>query len=219
MKRGSHPPRTFGVPCSIYLETDGTAPNLREVVSPDFDILMIIRNFFLIGVVIVLLPAKAWALDHGLNPRHDYDLWTNINQAVLTVGNLTGDDGRLLAELQVMKADSFAGKTPRDVLVLALEFESEFDKLRVYSGLTPTRQMDIAHKNTTPSDVFLVSSRVLFSVVEWIIDNTDSGHLVTQYFPRHSFKDKTPSDVFGLVDLAHRCIQVILENSSKMSSG
>lgn len=180
---------------------------------------MIIRNIFLVGVVIALLPARAWALDVGLTPSHVFSLWTNINQAVLTVGNLTDEDGGLIADLQVMKADIFAGKTPRDVLVLALKLEGEFDKLRVSAGLVPTRQLVVAHEKTTPSDVFLTSSLILSSVVEWIIENTGPEHLVTQYFPRHAFKDKTPSDVFGLVNLAHRRIRLILENSAKKIFG
>ena len=58
--------------------------------------------------------------------------------------------------------------------------------------------------------VFLDSGHVLDAAVEWIVRNTPKGQLISQFYARHDVSGKTPSDVFGLVDLADRRIGRIL---------
>jgi hypothetical protein len=159
-------------------------------------------------VLAFVLPVRA--LDLGLTPSHVFSLWTNINQAILTIADLKLRDGALNEKIRAMNPAAFFGKTPGNVLALGLEVESMIDTLRVGSDLPPTGQFIVSDETTTPSDVFLVSSRILGSSVEWIIRNTEPDHLVSKYFAEHEFADKTPSNVFGLVDLAHRRMELIV---------
>ncbi|MHA1598613.1 MAG: hypothetical protein ACTSV1_07810, partial [Alphaproteobacteria bacterium] len=168
----------------------------------------------LLTAAIVLLSSKAWALDIGLTPSHVYSLWTNINQTVMTFVRIDVQEPALRNEIDAMEAEEFSGKSPGDVLALASEVEGLWDALRISSDLAPTRQIFISDSSTTPSDVYLESSRILGAAVEWIIMNTDADHLVSGHFVRHEFTGKTPSDVYGLVDLAYRRMHTVIHRKS-----
>ena len=164
---------------------------------------------FLAIISVVYMPTVAGALDVGLTPSHVYSLWVNINTAILSVGKFVGGEGIAKNSISAIKPGKFTGKTPGNVLALSLEVESLIDGLRITSDLPPTRGLDVGSENTTPSDVFLVSSRVLISGVELIIRKTEADHLISPYFSHHIFDGKTPSDVYALVDLAHRRLLAI----------
>jgi hypothetical protein len=156
-----------------------------------------------------LIPTKAWPLDLGLTPSHVYSLWINIDKAVLTYVEQTVKNETLIDEIRAMEVKEFSGKTPGNVLFLGLDVEGLWDALRISSGFPPTRQIAVFGEATTPSDVYIASSRILGAAVEWIIGNTPPGHLVSEHFIRRAFRDKTPSDVYGLVDLAHRRMHAV----------
>lgn len=164
----------------------------------------------LVIVLALIFPAGTSALDLGLTPSHVFSLWTNINRAILTAAGLKLRDAALIEKIRAMKAVDFSAKTPGNVLALGLEVESLIDILRAGSDLSPTAQFVATDETTTPSDVFLVSSRILGSSVEWIIRNTEPDHLISGHFAKHLFVDKSPSDVFGLVELAHRRMKLIV---------
>ncbi|MBT3237495.1 MAG: hypothetical protein HOK06_03415 [Rhodospirillaceae bacterium] len=174
---------------------------------------MALARVLLIAATLAMLSGKAWALDLGLTPSHVYSLWTNINRTVIECVNLTVKDTTIVSGVKAMATKKFTGKKPADVLALALHVEGLWNTLRIQSDLPPTLQAIAPESMTTPTDVYLESSKILASSVEWIIGNTDSSHLVAGYFVRHTFKDKTPSDVYALVDLAQRRMQFAFDHS------
>jgi hypothetical protein len=162
--------------------------------------------------ILIMLPMKAFALDLGLTPDQVYSHWSNINKAILSISKLTSKDAELIGRIDAMEVRIFTGSTPGDILELALHIEEKFDSLRIIAGLHPTRKIQISGASTTPTDVYILSSRILLSAVEWIINHSDKRRLVTKYFERLEFQGKTPSGVYGLVDLADRRLHLVLSD-------
>ncbi len=61
----------------------------------------------------------------------------------------------------------------------------------------------------TPSQVFLLSTQILNALVEKYVDLTDGGLPVSQFYRDKQISGKVPSDVFGLVDLLGRRLELI----------
>lgn len=56
----------------------------------------------------------------------------------------------------------------------------------------------------------LSSGHVLDGLVRWVIHHSDRDQLVMRFYAHYDFRDKTPGDVFGLVELANRRLDRIL---------
>ena len=106
--------------------------------------------------------------------------------------------------------DRLENKKPADVLARAIEFRAKLDRLLAEHGMAPTKRYPRGAGRVTPSVVFLNSGLLLDAVVGWIIANTAKRQLVSPFYAHHAFSGKTPSDVFGMVDLANRRIDRIL---------
>ncbi len=167
----------------------------------------------------VAVPGQARALELGLTPSQVFGLWVNINNSLLAFGGLTSDDERWISELAASSPKRFEGKQPRDVLALVKAFQSRFHEFHAtHSGALPERRTG-AHPDSggeravTPSDVFLESGHVLDDLVGHILDLGNRRLPITQFYARNSFRDKTPSHVYGLVDLARHRLESILAKS------
>lgn len=112
-----------------------------------------------------------------------------------------------------MRPKSFAGKVPADVLERARAAREKLDSLRRNSGLEQTVLIDSNEGRITPSDVYLNSGHVLDGLVGWLIHGTGPELLASRFYVRHKYSGKTPSDVFGLVDLANRRLEMILDRA------
>ena len=162
-----------------------------------------------ISVGLAVVPGPGTAVELGLTPSHVFSLWTNINAALVTTGSsMTGDDD-LSRQLADMPPNAFHDKTPGDVLVQVAAFRDKLDRLKAASGLEETPVYhDPEGGEVTPSVVFLNSGYVLDSLVLLLIRN-DGERLVGGFYERHDFAGKTPSNVFGLVELANRRIDTL----------
>ncbi len=167
----------------------------------------------------VASPGQARALELGLTPSQVFGLWVNINNSLLAVGGLTSDDERWVGELSATAPKPFEGKQPRDVLALVKAFQSRFhDFHSPHNDESPGRRTgtpsgDGGERTVTPSDVFLESGHVLDDLVGHILELGNRKLPITQFYARNSFRGKTPSHVYGLVDLAHRRLASILAKS------
>lgn len=151
------------------------------------------------------------ALELGLTPSNVFSLWTNVNDALLATARISSGEADWAAELAAMKPRQFAGKKPADVLGQAFAFRDKLDRLRDRGGLGPTKRIGEGDgAEITPSVVFLNSGHVLDGLVLWIIHNSGKEQLVSQFYTLHDVSGKTPSDVFGLVELATRRIDRLL---------
>ena len=163
-----------------------------------------------LAVSFMVPVSKASELELGMTPSHVFGLWTNINACLLAVAGLHAQDTAWQGQLSAMTPQKFEDKKPSDVLDRVAEFRSKLDRLREAAGLDLTKKLDSGDGQVTPSVVFLNSGHVLNGLVDWSIRNSGPDFLVSRFYDRHAFDDKTPSDVFGLVDMANRRIDSIL---------
>ncbi len=167
-----------------------------------------------ISVAMGLAPGDARAQELGLTPSNVLSLWTNVNNALVAVAIVTSGGADRAQRVKATTPETFAGKTPADVLERVAEFRDKLDRLRRKAGLPATQRYQEDGGTVTPSVVFLNSGHVLDAVVQWLVKHTDRQQLVSPFYARHDFSGKTPSDVYGSVDLANRRIDIILANLS-----
>lgn len=159
---------------------------------------------------LVLAPGHGLALELGLTPSQVFSLWTNINNSLSTVAEAVADDRAWIQRLAAMTPRTFENKTPADVLGRLSRFRAKLGRFREKYDLPRIEPHSGGYANVTPSVVYLNSGRVLNGIVEWVIVNTGPEQLVSQFYVRHGFKGKTPSDVFGLIELAERRLDQVL---------
>ncbi len=166
-----------------------------------------------LGVVLgaVVYPSGPRALDLGLTPSHDFSLWTNINDSLIAASRVVAADPDLRSRLMTMKARKFSGKIPADVLNHLALFRERLNILLLADNLPRVKRIASDGKTITPSDVYLSSGHILNAQMRWLIVRTGPEQNVSQFYTRHGFVGKTPSDVFGLVDLANRRLEQLLE--------
>ncbi|MCH8999699.1 MAG: hypothetical protein IID48_15750 [Proteobacteria bacterium] len=162
-----------------------------------------------------LVPAKAQpTVDLGLTPSHVFSLWTNVNGALVVIAEIVGANGGWAEDIRAMAPEPVTGKKPADVLEQAQVFREKLDKLRQRSSLSATEKYGTGDGAITPSVVFLNSGHILDATVEWLIKNTGREQLVSEFYTRHDFSGKTPSDPFALIVLANRRIDNILTHAN-----
>lgn len=163
---------------------------------------------------VAALPGVSAAQDLGMTPSHVYAMWTNINNALVASAGIVAKNPAAAVAIQDMRARSFSGKKPADVLNRVMTVAEQLDRLRAKYKLKPVK----AHlrKNggkVTPSDVFLNSGRVQDGLLDWMARNTGRQQQISQFYTRRSFSGKSPSDAFSMVDLAARRISRIMAGS------
>lgn len=166
---------------------------------------------FIIAVFLSVLayPSGSRAIDLGLTPNHVYSLWTNINECLIATSRGTSGGAVLQATLRAMKPRIFSGKSPADVLAQLAEYRAKLDRLLLARNLSRAKRV-APDGVVTPSDVYLNSGKILDAQMRWMILLTGKEYTVSQFYKRHGFSGKTPSDVFALVDLANRRMDRLL---------
>lgn len=166
-------------------------------------------------LAIGLVPAKTRAaVELGLTPSHVFSLWTNVNGALVAIAEIVGAKEGWAEEVRAMTSETVTGKEPADVLAQAQIFREKLDKLRQRSNLPATEKYGTGDGAITPSVVFLNSGHILDATVGWLIENTGREQLVSEFYTRHDFSGKTPSDPFALIVLANRRIDNILTHAN-----
>ena len=168
-----------------------------------------------ISVGLAVVPGPGTAVELGLTPSHVFSLWTNINAALVTTGSAMTGDEDLSRQLAEMAPTAFHDKTPGDVLEQVAVFRDKLDRLKAASGLEETPiYHDPEGGEVTPSVVYLNSGNVLDSLVLLMI-RIDGERLVGGFYAPHDFTGRTPSNVFGLVELADRRIDALIRIDTK----
>lgn len=180
----------------------------------------------LAGLVVLLLiaaPGKGRSLELGLTPSHVYSLWLNINRSLVIFAKLAPVGEAEFQKIKDMQPAAFKGKKPADVYALAEQVQeklrgyipwvSEVPKWLVeYEKVSPNGVSEKAE--ITPSAVFLISMKLLNGLVNMVIDNTGWEQPVRDLYVPVIHPGKEPSDVYGLVDLALRRIELILASKA-----
>lgn len=166
--------------------------------------------FVLISSALFVLPRNGSALDLGLTPSHVYSLWRNANECLLELAHGISDDADWRERLAAAPLNGFVGKKPSDVLDRLAVARAKVDRLRDLAGLPPVERFARDTREITPTIVYLNSGHILDGLVDLLIRTSGPDRLVSQFFARAKFTEKTPSDVLGLVDLANRRLARIL---------
>ncbi len=185
----------------------------------------------MVGVVFFvsawLSPGAAWSLDLGLSPNHVFGLWVNIYKAYESLENDLGlvpedDNGPT-----PLIPNSFEGKTPTDVFNKAIVVQSNLIEIFELDNPPPIprwirdfQALEVASSEakTTPSQVFVLSSQILNALVEKHIDVTQGRLPVGGFYSDTANFNKTPSDVFGLVDLLARRLERVKTTKENRAS-
>ena len=162
--------------------------------------------------LIVVVPINtAHAVDLGMTPSHVFGLWANINAVITGLAKST-ENSAAERQLKSLTSQTFSGKTPGDVLQQVGIFRNKLDAYGNRRNVPPTKVYRNASGNKiTPSVVFLNSGHVLDSMARLMI-RTDPNHLISGYYRQQQLSGKTPSDVFGIVELANRRLDIIMNN-------
>lgn len=170
----------------------------------------------LVGAILLAIPASGHGqqarLDpskFGLTPSHVFSLWVNINNCLLAVARELSRDRDFherLGRLSPMVTD---GKNPSDVLERVLAMRVQIDRVRRAAKLRESAHFRADSVEITPSIVFLTSGDVLDGLAGWYVLLSDPKKPISRFYVRHKFTGKTPSEVFGLVDLAQRRLELI----------
>lgn len=169
------------------------------------------RLFLIVGFLgLLAFPPDSRALDLGLTPSHVYSLWTNINQSLIASSRLVSADSDLPETMSAMEPKTFTGKKPADVLELLILYRAKLDRLLRDRNLPKTKRTAAGSETISPSDVYLNSGHVLNAQVMWMVVSTGPEQTVSQFYTRHGFSGKTPSDVYALVEIANRRMDQLL---------
>ena len=166
--------------------------------------------FAFVLLALLVTPASPKALDLGLTPSHVYSLWVNINNSLITASRVISGDSNLRTTLIEMKPEKISGKTPADVLDQLGLFREKLNRLLLAENLPRVARTASHREKITPSDVYLNSGYILNAQMKWLIVRTGPEQSISHFYTRHGFAGKTPSDVFGLVDLANRRVDKLL---------
>lgn len=161
------------------------------------------------------LKVNANATDIGLTPNHVFGLWQNINQATLSLASQYSDDAGWLVKLESEQTRNFSGKSSADVLQLLGQYTERLERLKKGRQLAASKHLaPSSDDNISPSVVFLYSGKVLDSLIETLLVQQDRNALISPYFTLHKHNNKSSSEVYALVDLAHRRIGKIMATAS-----
>ncbi len=144
-------------------------------------------------------PAKAY--DLGLTPSHVFGLWSKINDVIVDIAGRSKGDA-VARTLSQRTPAVFTGKKPSDVLEKVRSVQQKLNDLRYEKGLAPTPRIPDAYDKITPSVVFLNSGEMMDAMIEVLVEITDPSVPISPHYDFQTFSGKTPSDVYGLVDLA-----------------
>lgn len=171
------------------------------------------------------LPTTASAVEKGLTPSHVYGLWTNINSATLTLAaQYNKGDSEWLNKVHNQQAAEFSDKTSDDVLQQVRAYQAKLNSLRAQRSHAAKSQAasksndkstdQQAAVEITSSMVFLDTGELLDSLVGTILTELAADELISPYFKTQSFSGKTSSDVYGLVEMANRRLDQIVNKAS-----
>lgn len=157
--------------------------------------------------------------DLGLGYDQVFSLWININDSLLAIARVASEDPLRYEELVAATPATYEEKQPADVLELLKEYRTKFDKLRRHAGLRPIKWFNQAEHAIGPSILYVNSGYALSGHVELLLRHTGPDQSIGQFYIRHEFTDKTPSDIYALVELAGRRLDRFLAMEGVAANG
>ncbi|MEE8395152.1 MAG: hypothetical protein V3S29_03795 [bacterium] len=153
------------------------------------------------------LPALAYEKYGNIPPDGPFHLWLGINEFMPL---LTANSSKARA-IRAVKAKRFRGKTPGAVLGNVVRFRNKLNRVLAKYRLDKTREFrSPTGEKVSPSIVYINAGHVYDSVVGVLLEANPKNQTYREIFLIPYPKGKTPSDVFELVDLAIRKLDLLL---------
>ncbi len=145
-----------------------------------------------------------------ISPNGPYRLWNAVNKVLLDYASLRGG-AELRSQVQGLSAGQYDGKTPADVLTQAAEFRGMLERLLDRLNLPKVEiYKDPLGRDVTPGVVFVNAGHIMDAVVSAFRSASNKpDESLGGLYDVPVATGKTPSDVFGLVYLATRRLQLI----------
>jgi hypothetical protein len=140
-----------------------------------------------------------------ITPNDVYSRWLTLNEALPL---LTTDDN-VISKIGQLQPNEYSGKNPSDVLNEGATLKGKLDTLRKKYDLGELQMGTVpASSDVTPADVLKYSDSV-FKGIQEVVEQVNQANKDYSYHTE-AVTDKEPSDVFGLVDLANRKLDLLL---------
>lgn len=145
-----------------------------------------------------------------ITPNGPYRLWFAINGVLPEYALSKGGRG-LKSRVEGLTAFSFDGKTPGDVRARAAEYRAMLERLRAQLKLEKIKTYkDPLGRAVTPAVVFVNAGHIMDATVHAFHATSKEPDAVLGVFYDVPVVDgKSPSHVYGLVDLAAIRLQLI----------
>jgi hypothetical protein len=172
-------------------------------------------SFFFAAILFLQTPLAAMNL--GLTPSHVFGLWENINDALPSLSGAVIKDDAFPSRIAALAPRKFANKKPADVLREVAVFRSKLDHFKIFrirlntAVFKPSDPERHKKDEVTPREVFMNSGYILDSITSHIIALTSPDVLISPFYRHRNYKGKMPNDVFALVDLANRRIDLMIK--------
>lgn len=146
-----------------------------------------------------------------ITPDGPFRLWTAMNNVIPEYAMLVGGK-ELKAKVLKLSVSSFTGKSPGNVMEQTESARALLNRLAVkYKLPKAARYTDPLGRAVTPAVVFLNAGNLLDTLVESYFVASDKSELgLGRFYTVPEFTGKKPNDVYGLVELATRRLEVIV---------
>lgn len=180
---------------------------------------MLSKMMFLLGCMY-----QTQAAELGVNPNHVYDIWRNINYAAEEL--FIEIHGVSLDHASNVRQRNFMGKTCDDVMEKAHKLNQDLALVIDIKVIQPEPVWVTEYENLenfetnvsgdlkpkTASDVYVLSSRILNTIVNRYVEVTDGEKSIRHFYPENTTisEGKTPDDVYAELDLLATKLKYVL---------
>ncbi len=146
-----------------------------------------------------------------ITPDGPFRIWTALNNVIPEYALLVGGK-ELKAKVLKLSARGFTGKSPGNVMEQTERARALLDGLAVkYKLPKAARYSDPLGRAVTPAVVFLNAGNLLDTLVaSYFVASKPTELGLGRLYAVPEFTGKKPNDVYGLVELATRRLEVIV---------
>ena len=157
-----------------------------------------------------------------ITPSQPYAIWININDILLDYAEISSTPADVLEEMKWIEPDIFTGKKPKDVFLkvdafgkmysdfYGVEYTSHGDDAESLAERT-VGVLRIGDEDISPGMVFIKSVVVLDAISQNYIKMSFGNKLLSPYYEIKHYENIKPDDVYGLVDMAYRRLQLMTD--------
>ncbi len=153
-------------------------------------------------------PSSAQASADGAMPVNDlYSLMARCNEAILQLGPVRNSPE--FSRLKSLQTVPSSGRTPGDIALRLQRMCGLVNRLRIKEGLVPIATSGAEPKAIAVRQVYQSAGQCLDGLIG-LIAATDPKQSLGRYYQRTEQQAKTADELYGVIDLAVRRLEVAL---------